>query len=108
MRGGVSWSISTRTEEEKYSPHAWGCFLHILAQFFKLRVFPTCVGVFRIQINHIKAEGVFPTCVGVFPCSAPVYLDGKGIPHMRGGVSGPFNWSSYIAGVFPTCVGVFL
>ena len=71
---------------------------------------------------------VFPTCVGVFLSAPLTWAGGKGLPHVRGGVSSvcavrtieqqssPRAWGcfSFVGHpqswqrVFPTCVGVFL
>src|SRR5690554_5800225 len=108
MRGGVSIYSNTDWYDEKSSPHAWGCFKNSLIMTTRMKVFPTCVGVFLIKT--VKK------------------LTGKSLPHMRGGVSichsfcNSWEWSSphawgcffyhqltkHLLLVFPTCVGVFL
>ena len=90
------------------SPRAWGCFYE------------------EARIHRIS--WVFPTCVGVFPLEVSIGVNQGGLPHVRGGVSiddyvntapglsSPRAWGCFSlprpAGtlklVFPTCVGVFL
>ena len=90
------------------SPHAWGCF--------------------RSAAASGGSRFVFPTRVGVFPREPSVSQAQEGLPHTRGGVSGPpgcmtrccgsspHAWGCFspyarparVHGVFPTRVGVFL
>ena len=108
MRGGVSQLGVRQQTGSKSSPHAWGCFYHLIRELHRRRVFPTCVGVFL----WLPTDGDAENC----------------LPHMRGGVSmfqafyaladasSPHAWGCFPAAgrradgcrVFPTCVGVFL
>ena len=108
VRGGVSVFLLLRRGSSPSSPRAWGCFQGASPRPARLRVFPTCVGVFPGA--RLKAEGVLR------------------LPHVRGGVSmrfvgkgvkfesSPRAWGCFREGlhqqpsllVFPTCVGVFL
>ena len=107
MRGGVSTRIRPAARVARSSPRAWGCFLRRGPGFCRVRVFPTCVGVFpgHKVLNRLS----------------------RGLPHVRGGVSvdfidveepiqsSPRAWGCFWNGrrqklgymVFPTCVGVF-
>ena len=68
MRGGVSDTNFNAQANIWSSPHAWGCFPR--------------------HICRVSGQAVFPTCVGVFlTCQAPCRRV-RGLPHMRGGVSG--------------------
>ena len=108
MRGGVSIQKGSTIKATPSSPRAWGCFL----PFAVLRT----------------STSVFPTCVGVFPGLVRMRYAISGLPHVRGGVSGPpprhhllrrsspRAWGCFAPRrpqgrrrpVFPTCVGVFL
>ena len=108
VRGGVSSVQRIQRMESRSSPRAWGCF-RVKAQIaMQKAVFPTCVGVFLLESNPMRA--------------------GTGLPHVRGGVSrlprfehnggvsSPRAWGCFSMRfflmdffvVFPTCVGVFL
>ena len=90
------------------SPRAWGCFLKTVKLICSICVFPTCVGVFLSErehmINQVKSSprawgcfkfpgcnwgcvAVFPTCVGVFPERSGPRMRSCSLPHVRGGVS---------------------
>ena len=88
VRGGVSSPLTLTVEQARSSPRAWGCFLHGPRARDRLRV--------------------FPTCVGVFPQNVSLTVICQGLPHVRGGVSGGDRYAAMRAWVFPTCVGVFL
>ncbi len=107
MRGGVSRPGNHDQNGAPSSPHAWGCFSATCAVSAETAVFPTCVGVFLHAPTAARAI--------------------RGLPHMRGGVSGrnsfgqlvgrssPHAWGCFCdlylsqngGSVFPTCVGVF-
>ncbi len=107
MRGGVSQLGVRQQTGSKSSPHAWGCFYHLIRELHRRRVFPTCVGVFL----WLPTDGDAENC----------------LPHMRGGVSlqlaveltdagsSPHVWGCFfitceriwLYPVFPTCVEVF-
>ena len=108
VRGGVSVLACSIAAPSRSSPRAWGCFLST----------PACC----------TPRDVFPTCVGVFLSPSGFRNSGRGLPHVRGGVSrvntagqasersSPRAWGCFCTGahpyaagaVFPTCVGVFL
>ena len=88
MRGGVSQEDNYRSLFLLFSPHAWGCFPSSMAIHRQTAVFPTCVGVFLIDLDMVSLR--------------------SGFPHMRGGVSWLPNVQRRSRRVFPTCVGVFL
>ena len=108
VRGGVSCCIGVSFPLVASSPRAWGCFFLEQYGYETMAVFPTCVGVFPLQVKA--------------PC--PI----GSLPHVRGGVSqyrlstagcppsSPRAWGCFQAPrlrlcsyrVFPTCVGVFL
>ena len=108
VRGGVSrlgWTVGPWCES---SPRPWGCF--------------------QGGVSGLGHQGVFPTSVGVFLLKKLEELLLSGLPHVRGGVSGPSTtiedlarssprpwgcfWTEQIDAlapdVFPTSVGVFL
>ena len=107
VRGGVSFHFQGKAFPEKSSPRAWGCFSFGCGVHFIPLVFPTCVGVFPLDLPNISA---YPS-----------------LPHVRGGVSSrnsekggfvmssPRAWGCFRRApsarqrmeVFPTCVGVF-
>ena len=107
MRGGVSLITHTLTGRRPTSPRAWGCFR-------------SWQGVFPLKED-------FPTCVGVFPLNVLPRYGGQRLPHVRGGVStvnaiafnfgrtSPRAWGCFLINCkvaykicdFPTCVGVF-
>ena len=107
VRGGVSIARALSLGVFSSSPRAWGCFLH--------------------EAPPKKRVKVFPTCVGVFLISSIMGFNKPGLPHVRGGVSAgsqtalprrqssPRAWGCFAAmspslrrkEVFPTCVGVF-
>ena len=106
-RGGVSKRRLSGVSLRKSSPRPWGCFCPKTA--------PSRIGC------------VFPTPVGVFLGRRLVQRHGRGLPHARGGVSGPVcraaptarssprPWGCFCkpsisrngCRVFPTPVGVF-
>ena len=110
VRGGVSKIRAAQDKKIRSSPRAWGCFSMTDEIVAMMPVFPTCVGVFPVfscsagltRTSSPRAWGcfsvfefhfglhpVFPTCVGVFPTSSRWRLGCRGLPHVRGGVSGP-------------------
>ena len=54
MRGGVSIRAYAQRHVNMYSPHAWGCFLKKGARPGEVIVFPTCVGVFLLDLDIKK------------------------------------------------------
>ena len=108
VRGGVSRHQLLKKTLQMSSPRAWGCFF--------------------IQLDSETQEPVFPTCVGVFLIELDALDELVGLPHVRGGVSqhlkeradwyrsSPRAWGCFSGHsvsrekkrVFPTCVGVFL
>ena len=106
--GGVSHGPRSAHLRAASSPRVWGCFCP--------------------RVPRRAAQNVFPTCVGVFPVNLTGTGIGGGLPHVCGGVSqhikkaglmptssprvwGCFRWlrrKSIRWRVFATCVGVFL
>ena len=80
VRGGVSIARALSLGVFSSSPRAWGCFLHEAPPKKRVKVFPTCVGVF---LSFILS-----------------WMSVIGLPHVRGGVSYAvilwevFTWSS--------------
>ncbi len=48
VRGGVSFRLTEKNEQHKFSPRPWGCFPFASADLPLIKVFPTSVGVFLI------------------------------------------------------------
>ena len=107
-RGGVSADCHGRYGRRRSSPRTWGCFSG--------------------SSHWRNGRKVFPTHVGVFLMLLGQPLGTVGLPHARGGVSGPLvlssaspmssprTWGCFqspanvvpLSVVFPTHVGVFL
>ena len=70
VRGGVSDKMKMIVDwgDGTSSPRAWGCFRGIDPEEVITAVFPTCVGVFLFERGHD--------------------VEDRGLPHVRGGVSG--------------------
>ena len=52
MRGGVPAGVGSRAILPPFSPHAWGCSVETIIYPEGEGVFPTCVGVFRLNRTH--------------------------------------------------------
>ena len=107
MRGDVPFVGSSRCSMRSFSPHAWGCTGSKAAEAVSVKVFPTCVGMYR-------------------PCDRRWWRR-ICFPHMRGDVPNsdlyqahvlrfsPHAWGCTVFGValyavelvFPTCVGMY-
>ena len=108
VRGGVSHVKRVTCSSCSSSPRAWGGFSGHGFSPCLFCVFPTCVGVFLLDVIKRDSKGgssprawgcfqsfpteasggpVFPTCVGVFPRGERARPAGSRLPHVRGGVS---------------------
>ena len=69
-------------------------------------VFPTCVGMNRVQYLSVLLLRVFPTCVGMNRCLQVTGIGQDCVPHMRGDEPQDKYLSGFDSKVFPTCVGM--
>ena len=107
MRGDVPEALDRAHDALKFSPHAWGCSGAAVPVPVRVRVFPTCVGMFRAGSAGPCGGRSFPHMRGDVPFghNAVRGLDGFsphawGCSELRHVVDGLFT-------VFPTCVGMF-
>ena len=91
-----------------FSPHAWGCSVLSESQKPAMPVFPTRVGMFRLQYNHRLGEVCFPHTRGDVPSTSIIGAFGVRFSPHAWGCSVP--WQKWPIGnwVFPTRVGMFL
>ena len=78
-----------------------------LLQTVQSRVFPTCVGVFRVQSRRMVRAERFPHMRGGVPCRERVCALGIEFSPHAWGCSAFTTDSIERNDVFPTCVGVF-
>ncbi len=66
-RGGVPSRSLIMNSMEEFSPHAWGCTLRQWREDLLDQVFPTRVGVYRVQLGRETTAGSFPHTRGGVP-----------------------------------------
>ncbi len=106
-RGDVPQTKWKQKPFEEFSPPPWGCSASLCAVSGLRPVFPTPVGMFRLELFNISGCGCFPHPRGDVPAFLlPTWVFIKFSPPPWG-CSVEFEKIATIEAVFPTPVGMF-
>ena len=70
MRGDVPHGALTKAATQAFSPHARGCSSCVKPQWYKVRVFPACAGMFHCLNPQLPSSFRFPRMRGDVPLAA--------------------------------------
>ena len=89
MRGDVPHGALTKAATQAFSPHARGCSSCVKPQWYKVRVFPACAGMFHCLNPQLPSSFRFPRMRGDVPLAAGATRTVVVFsPHARGCSSG--------------------